>query len=239
VAAFHQLTDEAVRDVPGFFAHGPTIDSEFLPRHPVEAMARGDAHRVPLIIGNNADEGRLFTRSLKVMPTSQAHIERLLVDIDAAAQERINVAYPNYPHSDACVRIGGDMCFDSIVWKIAEAHSKHAPTHVYRYDYASRTLSWTGLAATHGTELLAVFDSYRGKIGSLLTVAADRRSALRVSDEVQHRWWSFSSTGRPGDDWPSYAENGRAVMVFDRKSRIELDPAPARRQAWAGVVLTR
>ncbi len=148
VAAFHQLTDEAVRDVPGFFAHGPTIDSEFLPRDPVEAMARGDAHRVPLIIGNNADEGRLFTRFLKVMPTSQPHIEQLLADVDAAAKERINVAYPNYPQSDACVRIGGDMCFDSIVWQIAEAHSKHAPTHVYRYDYVPRSLSWTGLGAT-------------------------------------------------------------------------------------------
>jgi len=54
---------------------------------------------------------------------------------------------------------------------------------------------------------------------------------------VQRRWRSFSRTGSPGDDWPAYTPADRAVMVFDRKSRVEFDPHPHRRMAWDGFSL--
>ena len=80
------------------------------------------------------------------------------------------------------------------------------------------------MGATHATELLAVFDMYRTRFGA----AADRgrrpRAALRVSEDVQTRWRAFSRTGVPGDDWPAYTPADRAVMVFDRRSRVEYDP---------------
>jgi para-nitrobenzyl esterase len=88
-------------------------------------------------------------------------------------------------------------------------------------------------------ELLAVFDTYRTRLGSLLTVAADQRSASRVSRNMQSRWRAFSRTGVPGKGWPNYTEADRAVMVFDRSSAVEFDPTPARRQAWEGFSLVR
>jgi para-nitrobenzyl esterase len=137
------------------------------------------------------------------------------------------------------VRLGGDFAFSSAAWEIAEAHGSYAPTYLYRYDYAPRVLRWSGLGATHATELLAVFGIYRTRFGAMLTAAADRRSALRVTNEVQRRWQSFSRTGVPGDDWPTYIEHDRAVMVFDRTSRLEFDPHPQRRMAWEGFSLAR
>jgi para-nitrobenzyl esterase len=234
VTTLDRLIAKAVRDMPGSFAIGPTVDGDYLPRGPVEAMARGQAHPVPLIIGNNAEEGRLFTRFLKLLPTSERVIERMLAGTDPAARQRIAAAYPGYPRPDVRLRLAADLCFGSAAWQMADAHARHAPTYLYRYDYAPRTLNWSGLGATHATELFAVFDIYRTRFGSLLTVAADRRSALRVSDNLQSRWLAFSRTGEPGDDWPTYGEPYRAVMVFDRHSRVEHDPTPARRQAWEG-----
>jgi para-nitrobenzyl esterase len=73
----------------------------------------------------------------------------------------------------------------------------------------------------------------------MLTAAGDRRSARRVSRDVQRRWRSFSRTGVPGDDWPSYDATDRAVMVFDRRSRVEFDPDPDRRAAWEGFTLAQ
>ena len=93
------------------------------------------------------------------------------------------------------------------------------------------------LGATHATELFAVFDLYRTRFGSLLTAAADGRSARRVSDDVQTRWREFSRTGVPGDDWPRYSRADRAVMVFDRRSRVVHDPHSERRTAWEGFTL--
>ena len=135
----------------------------------------------------------------------------------------------------ACLAFGSDFTFGARAWELAEAHGAHAPTYHYRYDYAPRSLQWTGFGATHATELLAVFDVYDTRLGGLLTVAGDRRSARRVSRDVQRRWRSFSRTGVPGDDWPRYTASGRATMIFDRRSRVESDPAGARREAWAAL----
>ncbi|HTY34458.1 carboxylesterase/lipase family protein [Mycobacterium sp.] len=235
----HRLIEQGMENRLGAFPIGPVFGDDVLPVDPVEAMRTGRAHRVPLIVGTNAEEGRLFTRFLKMLPTNESMIEELLADTESAARERITAAYPGYPAPSACIQLGGDFAFSSAAWQIAEAHGSHAPTYLYRYDYAPRTLRWSGLGATHATELLAVFDVYRTRFGALLTAAADRRAALRVSNHVQRRWRAFSRTGSPGDDWPPYTLDDRAVMVFDRKSRIEFDPHPHRRMAWDGFSLAR
>jgi para-nitrobenzyl esterase len=237
VEAQHQLIDQGMENRLGAFPIGPVIGDDILPIDPVDAMRSGLAHRVPLIVGTNAEEGRLFTRFLKMLPTNKSMIEELLDDAGPDARERITAAYPDYPSTAACIQLGGDFAFSSAAWQLAEAHSTYAPTYLYRYDYAPRTLRWSGLGATHATELLAVFDVYRTRFGALLTAAADQRAALRVSDQVQRRWRSFSRTGVPGDDWPAYTHDDRAVMVFDRKCRVEFDPDPDRRMAWDGFSL--
>jgi para-nitrobenzyl esterase len=239
VAAQNRLIDWGMHDMLGAFPIGPVCGDDYLPLDPIEAMRQGKAHRLPLIVGTNADEGRLFTRFLPLLPTTEPMIEALLAEVEPAARERITGAYPDYPGRSACVRLGGDFAFSSAAWEIAEAHSRHAPAYLYRYDYAPRVLRWSGLGATHATELLAVFGIYRTKFGALLTAAADRRSALRVTNEVQRRWRSFARIGVPGDDWPAYTDIDRAVMVFDRKSHLEFDPHPERRMAWQGFSLAR
>ena len=77
----------------------------------------------------------------------------------------------------------------------------------------------------------------RRHAGPALTIGIDRPSALKVSNQVQRRWRSFSSTGVPGNDWPTYTHPERPVMVFDRYTRGEYDPHPHRRQAWDGFSL--
>lgn len=239
VAAQDRLIDEGVQDMLGAFPIGPSCGDDCLPLDPVDAMRRGQAHRVPLIVGTNAEEGRLFTRWLKLLPTTESMIEELLAETDPAARERITRAYPDYPKPAACIRLGGDFAFSSAAWEMAEAHGRHAPTYLYRYDYSPRTLRWSGLGATHATELLAVFGVYRTRLGAVLSAAGDRRSARRVSSEIQRRWLSFGRTGMPGDDWPAYTDADRAVMVIDSRSRIEFDPHAERRMAWQGFSLAR
>lgn len=237
VTAFERLIVAGQREMLGAFAAGPTSGTDYLPLDPVEAMREGHAHQAPLIVGTNADEARLFGRFLKLLPMTEPMIERLLSGTEPAERERITSAYPGYPDSAACIQFGGDFAFGSAAWQIAEAHSRHAATYLYRYDYAPRTLRWSGLGATHATELLAVFDVYRTTFGKLLTAAADRKAALRVSDDIQSRWRAFGQTGVPGDDWPAYTDPERAVRVFDSRPRVEFDPHADRRQAWEGFTL--
>ena len=237
VNALDKLVDATTADMLGAFPVGPRHGDDILPVEPIEAMRTGRANPVPLIVGSNAEEARLFTRFLKLLPTTEHTIEALLAGAGAATRDRIIDAYPDYPSPAACVRIGGDFAFTSAAWQVADARAAHAPTYVYRYDYAPRPLHWSGLGATHATELFAVFDIYRTRFGSLLTAAGDRRSARRVSRDVQTRWREFARTGTPGDGWPAYSLHERPVLVFDRRSRIELDPHPHRRAAWDGFTL--
>ena len=198
VNALDTLIDATSVDMLGAFPVGPSFGDDVLPVEPVEAMRTGRAHPVPLIVGTNADEARLFTRFLKVLPTTEHKIEALLAGAGAATRDRIIEAYPDYPAPKACLHIGGDFAFTSAAWQMADARSATTPTYVYRYDYAPRPLRWSGLGATHATELFAVFDIYQTRLGSVLTAAGDRKSAQQVSRDVQSRWQEFSRTGVPG-----------------------------------------
>jgi para-nitrobenzyl esterase len=217
---------------------GPTHGDDYLPLDPFDAMRKGLAHKVPLIVGTNAEEGRLFTRFLKLLPTSERSIEKVLAHTPTEIRERILAAYPLYPDPKACIEFGGDMIFGTAAWQIAEAHAKLAPTYVYRYDFAPRTLHWAGFGATHATELLAVFGIYRSRVGAVLTAGVDQKAAVRVSHQVQNRWQQFSRTGVPGVDWPVYNRRDRPVLVFDRHTHVEYDPHPERRRAWANFTMT-
>ena len=84
-----------------------------------------------------------------------------------------------------------------------------------------------------------MFDIYRTRCGAALTLAGDRAAARRVSNELQNRWRAFARTGDPGEGWPAYTLAHRAVMVFDRQSRLEYDPHPRRRAAWSGFSLAQ
>ena len=47
----------STRDMLGAFPIGPVFGDDLLPLDPVEAMRRGSAHRVPLIVGKNDMQG--------------------------------------------------------------------------------------------------------------------------------------------------------------------------------------
>jgi para-nitrobenzyl esterase len=240
IAATERLLPALVRERPGTCALGPSIDGEVLPEDPIEAMAAGRAHPVPLVIGSNADEATLVTRVVRyvpglpgyIMPVSEPQMRHMLDQTDAASRARLFAAYPGYPRSATRTRLAQDGVFGRAVWTTAEAHGLHQPTYVYRYDYAPRTLRWLGLGASHATELLAVFGTYGRPLGRVLSLAGDRASARRVSDDMTDRWIAFADSAAPGAGWPVYREDERAVLVFDSTSRVELDPDAERRLAW-------
>ncbi len=78
IEAQQLLIEQGMRERLGAFPIGPVTGDDMLPMDPVEAMRSGRAHRLPLIVGTNADEGRLFTRFLTMLPTNKSMVEELL-----------------------------------------------------------------------------------------------------------------------------------------------------------------
>ena len=163
------MTD-TIRDTPDSFGIGATFGGEYLPRTHVEAMTRGEAHRVPLIIGSNATEASLFARFMDYLPTNESVIEKFLAAAEPAVAPTLRAAYPGYPNQGGLPGVRQRLHLRREGLGARRGARVHAPTYHYRYDYAPRSLQWTGFGATHATELLAVFDVYETRLGG----AADR-----------------------------------------------------------------
>ena len=209
----------------------PTVDGDYLPQRPNDAARDGNTHQVPLIIGHNKDEGELFARFWNILPDgSQA-----LVGVDdPEIRTELELLYPGTRDH---VRLSADATFWIPTQMFAGYHSVHAPTYVYRYDYAPTVLNATGIGATHATELFAVFGIYRDPIGAGLAAAGSWGSTKRITATMQSHWSWFARKGVPSPSWPRYTVEDRRVMILDDPSHVAVDPDGARRRAWERVHL--
>ncbi|WP_067703640.1 carboxylesterase/lipase family protein [Nocardia jejuensis] len=233
-----RAVDKAVatvmRDQPGIFPVSPVVDEDFLPRSAVAAFTEGTAHRVPLIIGTNRDEGTLFVRFDDTLPTTPDRIRSVLRHADGDAESRVVAAYPGFPAKKVTVRMGGDFTFWRPAVAVTEAHSRHAPTYAYRFDYAPRSLHLAGFGATHALDLIPVFGT-SPTFARALTAAGGYRGLLSVTRQFQQNWLAFARTGEPLPSWPAYTEDQRATMIIDSPPRVVHDPEKPKRLAWQGI----
>ncbi|MCU1641855.1 MAG: pnbA [Nocardia sp.] len=233
--AVDRAVNEVMHTQPGIFPAAPLIDGDFLPQSIVEAFTSGAAHRVPLIIGTNRDEGTLFVRFDDTLPTTPDRIRTLLRQAGGDAESRVIAAYPGFPGRKVTVRMGGDFTFWRPAVEVMEGHSRYAPTYAYRYDFAPRAVQLAGFGATHALDLLPVFGATNTPVGRALTAAGGGRGFHSVTRQFQDNWLSFARTGAPRSNWPAYTEDQRATMIIDHPFRVENDPDKAKRLAWQGV----
>ncbi|GAA4664387.1 carboxylesterase/lipase family protein [Gordonia humi] len=209
----------------------PTVDGDYLPQRPSDAARDGNTHPVPLMIGHNHDEGELFARFWNILPDGS----RAFVGVDdPEIRTEVEMLYPGKRDD---VRLAADATFWIPTQMFAGRHSAHAPTYVYRYDYAPTVLKASGIGATHATELFAVFGIYRDPIGAGLAAAGSWGSTKKITATMQSHWAWFARKGAPSPSWPRYDVDDRKVMILDVPSRVVADPQGRRRAAWERVHL--
>lgn len=218
----------------------PVVDGVALPVQPVDAIARGLASDVPLIIGTNRDEGTILTWASGV-DLGSVTFESLPHQLDETTGglghklvDAYRSARPNASASDIFVAIQGDrmMRMPSIRLVEARVTSGASPTFMYLF-------CWDDggpLGAAHALEIAFVFDN----LGRFLVpeITPDRQV---LAEQMSGGWVSFARTGRPDhpglDEWPTYSLESRATMIFDRECRVEEDPLGDVRHAWETVDL--
>ncbi|MFE1591322.1 carboxylesterase/lipase family protein [Nocardia sp. NPDC058705] len=225
----------ALREEPGSYPFAPVADGDFLPDAPLDAIAAGRAHPVPLIIGTNRDEATLFQRFAKSVPHTPEQLTSIFQRYEPGAEQVVTGSYRGYPAARTAVRIGGDHLFLRPTLAVLEGHSRHAPTFAYRYDYAPRALHLAGFGATHALDLVPVFGWVDGPVGRAMTAAGGRRAFLAVQDYIQDNWLSFARTGQPLPPWTPYTADRRTTCIIDHPPRVLVDPDSARRTAWQGI----
>ncbi|MCS5722755.1 carboxylesterase/lipase family protein [Herbiconiux sp. CPCC 203407] len=251
VDAGGELVHEVSGQVPGTLALAPVHGDDVLPEYPLTVFREGRAPRIPLIIGTNRDESSFFKLMRSpLLPITPEAVKQMFLEIASDrpefedAAERITAAYPAYPRRSTPAEVSRDAGFRMPSIWLAEAHSRHAPTWMYRFDHATPLLRITGIGATHAAELAYVFGSFAPWGKDLVFRLGGRAEALRVSERMQAHWLAFARTGVPDDrsaleavgmgeaPWPPYDEATRSTLIIDREDVIEHDPDGAVREAW-------
>lgn len=243
--ATNRLIDKIATTVPGTLAIAPVVDGELVPRYPVAAFRKGLAHRVPLIIGTNKDETTLFrllrSTLIPVSPTTVSEMLRQLqADNPDEPPERIAQILSAYPHigkTRGAMALATDAGFRMPSLWIAEAHSRYAPTWLYRFDFATPMLKAARVGAAHAMELPYVFGNF-GTIDRDPTFwLGGRKAAMDVAGRIQRRWLAFAAHGVPAaldasKHWAPYDEEARATLLIDSTDTLANDPDKDLRDAW-------
>ncbi|HEY1485730.1 MAG TPA: carboxylesterase family protein, partial [Micromonosporaceae bacterium] len=197
-------TDIGLRNLPGGRSWGVALDGSVLPEHPHDALTRGAAKDIALLVNANREEMRLFqvTQADTFAPADEA---ALLAEIERAGFGDPRAMYDAY--RERVTAIGGQ---DSL----AEVRAAFLTDQIYREpatrlaaaQLAAGGEAWSSLfadapmgpaiGACHGADLLYIFD-----LVTLMGVTDPDRLAVR--DAVQGAWRSFATTGNPG--WPAHA----------------------------------
>ncbi len=192
---------------------GPIADGAVLPDERA-TYAAGAENIVPIIVGNNVNEGSFFARGVPV---------KTLAAYAAALQKRFGVAAMQarllYPASDdagalaAESTIVGDIDINTGVRKIAISMAQHEPG-VYRYLFARAR---AGKLPGHTAELPYVFGTPTVD-GLGLPGPAFDATDLQLSQAMETMWTQFAKTGNPNppgsNAWPAYTVSGDRFIVF-------------------------
>lgn len=253
VEATAVLGDEAAREAA---RHGglplpflPVVDGQLLDRPPEEAVARGAAAPVPLLLGTNRDETAFFSLADREAAAldDAGILRRLARVVGEQAAPKVIEAYRDARHErgepttgrDLWTAITTDLVFRLPTLALAEAHGRRQPaTYVYLFDWESPFLGGV-LGACHALEIPFVFGTVEER--PVAPFAGTGAAALALSRAVQQAWLSFARTGDPSTEelgaWPAYDPVRRPTMVLGPRRGVSDDPRRAERVAWeaAGV----
>jgi para-nitrobenzyl esterase len=199
----------------------PMIGGEVLPRPPRETFARGDGARIPVLIGSNHDEGRLFSNALAFLfiMSSRRGYERSVRNALpeshalAALNEYAEVARGSY--SRAFSAILTDSHFACPVLSMHRLLSRSGPMYAYEFDdpHAPSKLPQAPcsppLGSYHTSELAYVFH----RPWALQNPKKFSASQWSLARRIQDHWGTFARTGSPNGGalptWPVF--DGSAV----------------------------
>ncbi len=230
----------------GMMAWQPCIDADLVPEQPLVAIDRGDAAEIPILIGTNRDEFKLFTfadrnrmsdaqfvrrvrRIAQRAGADEDHVvERLMGTYGTRTGERDPGANQRW------VTLQSDRIFHYPATRLADAQSHHQPnTYTYLFEWRLPLLG-SALGACHGLEIPFVFGTLRAGVMRAGLIAD--RTAGPLSDAMQKAWSSFAHTGRPnlGDlsEWPAFEGRQRYTMSLGTNRGVLRDPHEAAREFW-------
>lgn len=191
------------------------VDPESLPASPSDVLDQVD---VPLLIGTNTDEYRLWLtpEALAAISPVKAWLARRGLRIRERAARAVRAALPDASAGEVLGQLITDRMLRAPAVRIAR--SRRAPTFVYEFAWPSPVRD---LRAAHALEIAFAFDTVDQDEAKRL---AGPDAPASLAREMHAAWVSFITTGDPG--WPAFGAE-RMTRVWD----AEPATVPLRRAA--------
>jgi para-nitrobenzyl esterase len=221
----------------------PVVDGVFLPRHPLDAVGRGHAADVDLLIGTNRDELALFglgrpeltalddTSLLRWLDNAAPDMpsEELIEHYRRVREARSEDVDPR----SLMIALGSDGVFRWPSLQLAAAQSAQgAGTYVYLFEWESPAFGGV-LGSCHALEIPFVFGVVDVPAVQMFTGAGIEVEEL--STHMQEAWLAFARTGNPTRaelDWPQWDPDRRATMVFGGRTAAVDGPRNEELSVW-------
>lgn len=217
----------------------PVVDGNVIPELPIRAVAGGSADNVPVLIGTNLDEWKLFAILEKNLPNlTEAGLlrrcQRFIPGGDATGlveayrQARSQRNLPVTP-AELLTAIQSDRTFRMPAIWLAEAHyHRQQPTYMYLFDWVSPLMNGI-LGSCHALDLGFVF----GTLDDNFFGSGEEARAL--SRKIQDAWASFARHGDTScesiGEWKHYDER-RETMFLGKQCMLVEAPYDEERRAW-------
>lgn len=201
-----QMAGRTILDgVPSFTL---CIDPDALPVSPHVAMPDVT---VPLLIGSNTDEYRLWLTPQRLAATPKAALDAVATALSVTpdAVQEYRAAFPGASAGE----LMGQLITDRMMREpaVRAADRRDAPTFVYEFCWPSPV---HGLGPAHAVELPFVFDRLAHADGADI---AGPDAPQKLADDIHGAWVRFVTGGDPG--WPAFRP-GRDTQLFDAVSRV-------------------
>ncbi len=225
--------------------YGPVIDGVSLLNQPMQAIRDGDSAHVPVMLGTNRDESKLFAATMRrEQPDEAGTLKAIGAVLPRASQEQVAELLAVYRRSraekglptsnlDMIDAVQSDVMMRINAGKLAAAHVKHQPnTYLYLFTYASPARGGS-LGSCHALEMPFVFGTTRAPTQDRF--AGTGPAVERLSANMMDAWLSFARSASPGHEgigpWPAFSADARPTMIFDTECGVENDPFGEERRA--------
>jgi para-nitrobenzyl esterase len=220
----------------------PVVDGKILPQRPIDAVAGGSADNIPILVGTNLDEAKLFsTMNEEVSNMDEVRLLRLcqrlipkgdvpglIENYRKARQQRGTSTTP----AEIFMALQTDKGFRIPAIRLAESHSRrNQPTYMYLFTWVSPFKNGA-LGACHALELGFLFGTRFGDF------SGSGPEADALERNIQDAWLAFARTGDPScksiGKWPVYDE-GRETMLLGKECSLVAAPYDEERRAWEAI----
>lgn len=217
----------------------PVADGKVLPDFPLKVLRKGFAREIPVIVGNNLDEQKLFWAVLPDFPkVDESGLKKRVAKLAPAnfvdtIIETYRAARAKRGESTEPVEILSailtDITFRLKAIAIAEAQCKNGQS-AYNYLFTWQSPALGGrLGACHALEIGFLFGNRDEKF------CGAGPEADELSAKMKDAWLAFARTGNPSckllGKWPAYCEK-RETMILGRTCRVEVAPYEDERRIW-------